>query len=87
MGDGEGEELWMGGYAWPPTSRAPARGSLKGGQTIAAKCRHVRKLTRKRGCVHAQADCRPASKISFLHEQALYSPYIELTDGEKIYGF
>jgi hypothetical protein len=56
MGDGEGEQLWMGGYAWSPATRTSARGGIKGGQTIAAKCRHGRRLTRKRGCVHAQAE-------------------------------
>ncbi len=73
MGDGEGEELWMRGNAWPPATRAPARGGLKDGQTIAAKCRHERKLTRKYGCVHAQAHFLAAEKISFLQNE----PYIE----------
>ena len=83
MGDGEGEELWMGGYAWPPAARAPARGSIKGGQTVAAKCRHRRKLTWMRGCVHAQALVPPAQKISFLQKRLIWFIMIQ----EEIYDF
>ena len=61
MGDGEGEQLWVGGNAWPSAARAPARGRIKGGQTVAAKCRHRRNLARTRGWVHAQAYIPPAS--------------------------
>jgi hypothetical protein len=48
------------GDAWPSAARAPARGRIKGGQTVAAKCRHRRNLARKAGWVHAQAYIPPA---------------------------
>ena len=71
MGDGEGEQLWVEGDAWPSAARAPARGRIKGGQTVAAKCRHRLNLARKRGWVHAQAYIPPAQEISFLQKSLI----------------
>jgi hypothetical protein len=31
MGDGEGEQLWIGSYAWSPATRTSVRGGIKGG--------------------------------------------------------
>jgi hypothetical protein len=63
----------VGGDAWPSAARAPARGRIKGGQTVAAKCRHRRNLARTCGWVHAQG-LYPARTGDFIFAKM---PYIE----------